>query len=231
MEHLLSERVVTITGAFGHLGEALANLFAESGARLVLIDRSASQLPSSPTLLVLPGVDLTDSCECDDVMRRIEAHYGRLDALVNVVAGFAWEPALVGETRSQDPLRGLNRRAALNLSKAALPLLVQSPAGRIVNIGAGIAVKPEAGKRGQGTSQAAVLRLTEDLVEVLKSQPVTVNAVLSSILDTPQNRAALPGAEYERWVAPEQLSAVILFLLSDAAAHITGAGVLVSGRR
>lgn len=229
MDHSLSDRVVAIIGAYGDLGEALANLFAGCGARLVLIDRMQSPLRSSPTLLVLSRADLSAAPTCHGIVQQIEAHFGRLDALVNVIGGLSSSPML-GDKDLARWLYGLNLRTSLNISKAALPLLLRSPAGRIVNIGSAVAARAGQARGVYGAIKTAVLNLTEDLAEELKGQHVTVNAVLSSILDTPQNRAALPGAEYGRWVAPEQLCAVILFLLSDAATQITGAGVLVSGR-
>jgi NAD(P)-dependent dehydrogenase (short-subunit alcohol dehydrogenase family) len=74
-----------------------------------------------------------------------------------------------------------------------------------------------------------VHRLTESLAEELKNSGVTVNAVLPSIIDTPANRAEMPGAAFVHWVAPADLAAVILFLASDEAKAVTGALVPVTG--
>lgn len=230
MTHSLSRRVVAITGAQGNLGEILARMAAAQGAHLVLIDQAASAISSSAELLVLPGVDLTSYTDCEEVAKRIQEHFGRLDALVNVAGGFAWETVQHGETHTWDRLFELNLRTALNASKALLPLILQSAAGRIVNIGAGAAAKAGLGMGAYAASKSAVLRLTETLAEELKDNGITVNAVLPSILDTPQNRDAMPDAEHDRWVTPAQLSAVILFLLSDAASAVTGAGIPVTGR-
>lgn len=229
MDHL-SDRVVAITGAFGDLGEALANLFAAHGAKLVLIDRTPCSFPSSPTVLVLPSMDLSLVSTCEQIMRHIEGYFGRLDVLVNIVGGLTWDSFLVGDKDKEAAkwLYGRKLRTVLNICKAALPMLLQSPAGRIVNIGSGMAAKNGQGKGIFGTTKTSVLHLTEDLAEELKGQSITINAVLSSIPDTLQNRAALPGAEYDGGVLPGQLCAVIMFLLSDAATQITGAGILVS---
>ena len=114
--------------------------------------------------------------------------------------------------------------------RAALPYLKQSDAGRIVNVGANGALKSAAGMGAYAASKAAVHRLTESLAEELKSSTVTVNAVLPSILDTPQNRADMPDADPAKWVAPADLAAVILFLASPEARAVTGALIPVTGK-
>ncbi|MCY1454645.1 3-oxoacyl-[acyl-carrier-protein] reductase FabG [compost metagenome] len=116
------------------------------------------------------------------------------------------------------------------MSKAALPLLTQGTHGRIVNIGAGAALKAGMGMGAYAASKAGVARLTESLAEELKDTGVTVNAVLPSIIDTLQNRADMPDADFSRWVSPAELAAVILFLLSSEASAVTGALIPVSGR-
>jgi NAD(P)-dependent dehydrogenase (short-subunit alcohol dehydrogenase family) len=230
MNQSLSRRVVAITGALGNLGEALGIMAAAQGANLVLIDHAATSMPSSSKRLVLPGVDLTSFADCQDVARQIEQHFGQLDALVNVAGGFAWEPLLGAQTDTWDRLYALNVRTAVNASKAMLPLLLQSSAGRIVNIGAGAAIKAGLGMGAYAASKSGVLRLTESLAEELKDKGVTVNAVLPSILDTRQNREAMPDADPLRWVTPAKLASVIVFLLSDEASAITGAAIPVNGR-
>ncbi|MBB4864892.1 NAD(P)-dependent dehydrogenase (short-subunit alcohol dehydrogenase family) [Pseudomonas nitritireducens] len=230
MDQPLSQRVVAITGAFGNLGQVLAEMAASQGARLVLIDHASSERHSSADCLLLPDTDLTSSTACQAVAARIEEHFGRLDALVNVAGGFAWEPVQGGDVETWDRLYALNLRTALLTTQALLPLIRRSDAGRIVNLGAGAAAKAGLGMGAYAASKAGVMRLTESLAEELKDQGVTVNAVLPSIIDTPQNRAAMPEAPFDRWVTPQQLAAVILFLLSDAACAISGAAIPVSGR-
>ena len=74
------------------------------------------------------------------------------------------------------------------------------------------------------------MRFTESLAEELKGRDITVNALLPSIIDTPPNRADMPKADFGKWVTPQQLADVILFLLSDEASAITGALIPVVGR-
>ena len=124
----------------------------------------------------------------------------------------------------------LNLKTALNACKAALPYLLESGAGRIVNVGAQTALKAAAGFGPYAASKSAVHRLTESLADELKLKGVTVNAVLPSIIDTPANRRDMPKADFNRWVPPADLAAVILFLASDEAKAVTGALIPVSGR-
>jgi NAD(P)-dependent dehydrogenase (short-subunit alcohol dehydrogenase family) len=119
---------------------------------------------------------------------------------------------------------------AVAASRAALPHLLARGAGRIVNIGANAATRAAAGMGPYAASKAAVARFTESLAEEMKDRGITVNAVLPSIIDTPQNRADMPDADFSRWVAPEAIAEVILFLVSDAAAAVTGALIPVTGR-
>lgn len=230
MTRSLSRRVVAITGALGNLGETLAEMAAAQGADLVLIDQAPIAIPCSANRLILSGVDLTSFADCQEVAQQINDHYGRLDALVNVAGGYAWEPLLGGAIEAWDRLYTLNLRTALNASKAMLPLLLKSSAGRIVNIGASMAAKAGLGMGAYAASKSSVLRLTESLAEELKDMDITVNAVLPSILDTPQNRGAMPDADHQRWVTPAQLAAVILFLISEQASAVTGTGIPVMGR-
>ena len=122
-----------------------------------------------------------------------------------------------------DRLYALNLKTALNACQAALPYLLESGAGRIVNVGAQSALKAASGMGPYAASKSAVHRLTESLAEELKLKGVTVNAVLPSIIDTPANRRDMPKAAFDHWVQPAELAAVMLFLASDEASAVTGA--------
>ena len=118
---------------------------------------------------------------------------------------------------------------ALNASRAAIPHLAASASARIVNIGAIGALQAGAGMGAYAASKAGVHRLTEALAAEWKGK-ITVNAVLPSIIDTAANRASMPKADFAKWVTPQELAEVILFLVSDAASAVTGALLPVSGR-
>ena len=109
--------------------------------------------------------------------------------------------------------------------RAFAPQLLQQGAGKIVNIASRGALAGDAGAAIYSASKSVVVRLTESLSAELKPKGINVNCVLPGLIDTPPNRAAMPNADYSRWVTPEALSQIILFLTSDAAAAIHGAAI------
>jgi NAD(P)-dependent dehydrogenase (short-subunit alcohol dehydrogenase family) len=226
-------KTVIVTGAFGVLGQAVCAAFAGEGARVAAIDLADRPPPSVVQALgdggqIVTGCDLSNPDAALAGVERIAEQLGSIDVLVNVAGGFAWEPLADGSASTWDRLYAINVRTCANMCRAAVPHLVASR-GRIVNIGAASALKAAAGMSAYAAAKSGVHRLTEALAEELKGK-VTVNAVLPSIIDTPQNRADMPNADASTWVAPGELAEVILFLASDAASAITGALLPVVGR-
>jgi NAD(P)-dependent dehydrogenase (short-subunit alcohol dehydrogenase family) len=140
-------------------------------------------------------VDLTDPAAAERAMRTVRERLGALHVLLNIAGGFVWETLEGGDPASWERMHALNVTTAVNATRAALPHLLESGAGRIVNVGAAGAVKAAAGMGPYAASKAGVMRFTEALAEELKTKGVTVNAVLPSIIDTPQNRADMPDAD------------------------------------
>jgi|ERR1700733_724000 len=232
MTLILNGKVVAITGGFGILGAVMVRTVQAAGGSVAAIDRVAvSKAPSAiATALLLGDVELTSSAAATNALKTVNERLGGLDALINIAGAFRWETLEAGSAETWDLLYNVNLRTAVNSSKAALPYLLQRGAGRIINIGAGAASRASAGMGAYAASKAGVARLTEALAEEVKDRGITVNAVLPSIIDTPQNRADMPTADFTRWVRPEAIAATIAFLLSDGAAAITGASIPVSGR-
>ncbi|WP_427789003.1 SDR family NAD(P)-dependent oxidoreductase [Brevundimonas diminuta] len=224
----MSQRVVAITGGYGALGRAVVEAAQARGLSVAVIGRTPPRAPN-PDIFEINGVDLTDAAQAKAAIEAVVAHYGRLDALLNIAGGFVWSP-VEGDGDEFDRMHALNVKTTLNASRAALPHLKASSDGRIVNIGANGAIKAGHGMGAYAASKAGVHRLTEALAEELKSTPVTVNAVLPSIIDTAANRADMPDADPSKWVAPADLAAVILFLASPEARAVTGALIPVMGK-
>ena len=223
----MAERVIAVTGGHGALGRAVVEAALADGLKVAVIDHAAGGVPER--VVELGGVDLTDTAAAVRAMEAVAAHFGRLDALLNIAGGFVWQTVDDAEP-AWDRMYALNVKTALNASRGALPWLKRSDEGRIVNVGANAALKSAAGMGAYAASKAGVHRLTESLAEELKATSVTVNAVLPSILDTPQNRADMPDADPSKWVRPPDLARVMLFLASPESRAITGALIPVVGR-
>jgi NAD(P)-dependent dehydrogenase (short-subunit alcohol dehydrogenase family) len=222
-------KIVVVTGASGALGKVVVASALARGARVAAVDHAASALKPTPERIELGGVDLTDATEAKRAIDAAASHFGKLDALVNIAGGFAFETVVEGDPKTWQRMHALNVLTALNASRSAIPHLTASGAGRIVNVGAMGALQAGAGMGAYAASKAGVHRLTEALAAEWKGK-VTVNAVLPSIIDTAANRASMPNADFAKWVRPEELAEVILFLTSDAASAVTGALLPVNGR-
>jgi NAD(P)-dependent dehydrogenase (short-subunit alcohol dehydrogenase family) len=230
----IAGRKIAVTGAFGSLGAAVVDAAIRAGAQVAAIDRAAAPHPSTAAALksahLFGDVDLGADGVADRTLDTIGRQLGGLDALVNVAGTFRWETVEKGSLATWDLLFNVNLRTAVAASKAAIPLLVGSKAGRIVNIGAAGALKAGNGMGAYAASKAGIFKLTEALAEELKDRNVTVNAILPTTIDTPPNRKDMPDADFSRWVQPAQIADVILFLLSDRAQAVTGALIPVAGR-
>jgi len=222
-------KVIVVTGALGALGKVVAETALARGARVAGVDHAPSQVPAARNRIEIGGVDLSDAAAAKTAIDAVAAHFGGIDALVNIAGGFAFETVVEGDPKTWQRMYALNVLTALNASRAAIAHLIASGTGRIVNVGAIGALQAGSGMGAYAASKAGVHRLTEALAAEWKGK-ITVNAVLPSIIDTAANRASMPGADFKKWVTPQELAEVILFLVSDAARAVTGALLPVSGR-
>ncbi len=229
-----SARTVMVTGAAGNLGQAVASAFGDLGARLVLLDRKLEDLGSrfgdeTDDRLHL-AVDLLDSQRVAAAVAQATGRFGHIDVLCNLAGGFRMGQA-VHETSDEtwNFLFDLNTRSLLNMARAVVPQMIAQGRGRIVNVGAFGARHGAAQMGAYIASKASVIRLTESMAAELREQGINVNCVLPTIIDTPQNRSAMPDADPSRWVAPKDLANVIVFLASDAARAVHGAALPVTG--
>jgi NAD(P)-dependent dehydrogenase (short-subunit alcohol dehydrogenase family) len=230
------EQVIIVTGASGNLGAATARAFQQRGFKTVLVDRSSDRLakvfpdPGQDRLLA-GGIDLTSHAAMDRLVSDVVNRFGRIDVLVNTVG--AWRGGKAVHEASLDDwdfLFEANLRSTLVACRAVAPQMIQQRSGRIINVASRDALKGSAGYAAYSASKSAVIRLTESLADELKTFDITANCILPSTIDTPQNRAAIPKADFSKWVEPAALADVILFLASDAARAVTGAALPVYGK-
>ncbi|UUZ68923.1 SDR family NAD(P)-dependent oxidoreductase [Polaromonas sp. P2-4] len=227
-------QTVMVTGAAGNLGQAVAAAFAGQGARQVLLGRQLDSLRAAfgdegPDRLFL-ATDLLNGQQVAAALAAAVARFGRIDVLCNLAGGFRMGDA-VHETADStwDFLLDINARTLLNMTRAVVPHMIERGGGKIVNVRAYAAQKGVAQMGAYCASKSSVIRLTEAMAAELREQNINVNCVLPTIIDTPENRAAMPGVDPLRWVAPKDLASVIVFLASDAARAVHGVALPVTG--
>ena len=230
-----NNKTIMVTGAAGNLGRAVANAFHQLGGNLVLVDRQIESLQRAfgkdDERRASFAVDLLNQAQVQDAVGSAVSRFGRIDVLCNVAGGFRMGPP-IHETPDQDWnfLFDLNTRSLLHSVRAVVPGMLASRAGKIVNIAANSAQKGVANMGAYCASKDVVIRVTEAMAAELRDSNINVNCVMPSIIDTPENRAAMPDTDFSRWVAPEALADVIVFLASDGARAIHGAALPVVGR-
>lgn len=237
MQMRFSDKVVLVAGGTGGLGRAVSLAFLEEGAKVVVTYRDQKEFDTlkseaGASGLAIEGhyVDVTDEPAVGQLLAKIIAEHGRLDALVNTVGGYAggvnlWEL----ETKVFDQMLALNLRSGYALSRAAIPAMLKQKYGAIVNIASKAALDHGAGAAAYAASKAGALALVDSLAAEVKGTGVRVNSVLPSIIDTDANRKAMPGADFAKWPKPHDIARVILFLCSNDATVIHGAAVPVYG--
>ena len=226
-------KTVIVTGAAGNLGRAVAKAFADLGANLVLVDLKPERLErafgaDSEHRLLAPA-NLLEMSDATRVAHTALDRYGRIDVLCNIAGGFRMGEA-VHETSDENWsfLFDINTRTLLHAARAVVPHMIEAGGGKIVNVGAFAAQKGAAQMGAYAASKSAVIRMTEAMAAELREKYVNVNCVLPTIIDTPENRAAMPKADPAKWVAPADLANVIVFLASDASRAVHGAAVPVT---
>lgn len=220
-------RHIVVTGAFGVLGAAVVRALEREGAKVAAVDRAPK--PAGISGIAFGGIDIADAPSAARVLADAEKQMDGLDGLVNVAGTFRWETLAEGKPETWDFLYNVNLKTAVVASQAALASLVKNK-GAIVNVSAAATAKAAAGMGAYTASKSGVSRLTESLAEEMKAKGVRVNAVLPTIIDTPQNRKDMPDADFSKWVSPDALADVIVFLLSDRSRAITGALIPVAGK-
>lgn len=229
--------VVLVAGGTGGLGRAVTLAFLAEGAKvavtyLVSAEWEALQNGAAANAARLDGysVDVTDEAAVRQLIEKILAKHGRLDALVNTVGGYAgglklWEM----ETKVLEQMLALNLRSGYALSRAAVRAMLKQGRGAIVNVAAKAAFDHAAGAAAYASSKAAALAMVDSLAADVKGTGVRVNSILPSIIDTEANRKAMPKADFSKWPKPEEIARVILFLCSEDAKVIHGAAIPVYG--
>lgn len=171
--------------------------------------------------------NLLQAADCD----RVAKDASPVDGLVHLVGGFGGgQPVAETSDEIWTKMLDLNLRSAYSIFRAVLPQMVKAGKGRIAAVGSRAALEPMANFAAYSVSKAALVTLVKTVALEVKEAGVTVNAILPSVIDTPANRAAMSSADPSKWVTPESIAGLLIWLLSDAARHVNGAAIPIYGR-
>jgi 3-oxoacyl-[acyl-carrier protein] reductase len=245
----LTGRVVAVTGAAQGIGAATARAFAAQKARVAVLDidgagakKVADAIEGGGGRAIAVHVDVTDETAVARALENVMSEFGGLDVLINCAGGYG-RLATVEDmpVEEWDRTVALNLRSVILVSRAAIPHLKRSKAGRIINVssisGRQVTV---ASSPAYGSAKAAVIQLTRFLAQQLGPDGITANAIAPITTLTPRVAALRTEADIERIAAlvplkrlaePEDHAQAMLFLASDAAAYINGVTLDVNGGR
>jgi NAD(P)-dependent dehydrogenase (short-subunit alcohol dehydrogenase family) len=235
----LTGRSAVVTGGTGALGGAIVAALLSAGARVAVPFRKAGELEGLRAQVgdaaegSLSGalLDLSAETAVADFFESVAEDRGGLDLLVNAAGGFAGgKPVHETPWTAWQEMLDTNLKTAVIASRAAVPWMLRRGGGAIVNVSSRPATQAAPRLAAYAASKRAVLALTDAMAAELVESRITVNAVLPSTIDTPANRAAMPDADFSKWVAPEEIARVVLFLAGDDARIVSGAHLPVYGR-
>jgi NAD(P)-dependent dehydrogenase (short-subunit alcohol dehydrogenase family) len=231
-------RIVFITGGTGALGSAVTRSFLDDGAIVAVTYRKAEEFRALAESVVaekerLHGLvaDVTDAASVGETIERVAREIGPIEVFVHVAGGYAGDVGVAETTDDTwNHMMDLNLRSAFYCARAILPQMIERKRGKIVTVASRAAQQVFPGVGAYAASKAGLIALTQVIAAEGADHNIQANAVLPSIIDTPVNRAAMPGADATKWVSPTEIASVILFLASSAADQVSGAAVPVYGR-
>ncbi len=232
--HDFSNKIVLVTGGTGALGSSITKAFLESNATVIssyVNDKETSQThTNSKSAMQLVKVNITNEEETEKLVSNILDKYGRIDILVNVVGAYLGGKSLVElEEKEWDLMMTLNLKSAFLISKHVTRQMVSSKTGKIIHVSSRNGLRSMGYDSAYSASKSGLIRLVESLAEETKESNINVNCIMPSIIDTQANRKTMPNADFTKWVKPEDLANVVLFLSSDEAKTITGAAIPTFG--
>jgi 2-hydroxycyclohexanecarboxyl-CoA dehydrogenase len=230
-------RTVLVTGAGRGIGRSIALRFAEEGARVALVARTASQLEETARQVAAAGgrslalpVDITTAGAADECVARTEKELGPVDVLVNNAGIFIWRPFLKLSPEDWDRVIATNLTAAAAFCRAALSGMVERRRGRIVNVASIHGMRGDANVVAQSAAKFGLIGLTQALAREFRSHNIAVNAVCPGTVENRKDEGEAVHAEplaEKLW--PRDVARAVLFLASDDAAGITGTALEVFG--
>lgn len=217
-------KTVIVTGASGNLGQAVVKKFIDENYFVI-----GTIIPNDPVQIDFPGdkfkkivVDLMNEDDAQKFIDGVIAKHGSIDVAVLTVGGFAM--GKIADTKTADILKQykLNFETAYNVARPAFVQMLQQDSGRIFIIGSkpGLDARNGKGMVAYGLAKSLIFRLAELMNDEAKGKNIVTSVIVPSTIDTPQNRKAMPDANFDNWVNPEAIAEVIYWHCTDEASVI-----------
>lgn len=233
----LNNKVAIITGGTGSLGRAVVTKFLEEDSKVITTYIVESEYEECKTTLKKfePNIkyinaDITNEEDFNKVVEDTKNSLGKIDFLINVAGGFLYKQIIDYEVDEYNEMMDMNLKSCFICSKAVLPTFIENNYGKIVNIAARPGLHGSSGMAAYSAAKAGVMRLTETVADEVKDYGINVNAIIPGTIDTEQNRKDMPDRDFSKWVKPEELAEVILFLVSDESKIVNGAIITALGK-
>jgi NAD(P)-dependent dehydrogenase (short-subunit alcohol dehydrogenase family) len=244
----LKGKVAIISGGASGIGRASALLFASKGCQVMLADEDR---PGAAAVLdelqrgdatrgACMPVDVSDSAQVEAVVKATVARFGRLDILLNSAAIYPTFPSLV-ETPdvAWAQVLSVNLTGTFLFCKHAIPAMLASGEGAIVNLSSIAALRGTSYSVPYGVAKAGVIQLTRAAAVQYGARGIRTNCIVPGLVDTPMSRKSTGTAEeFDRYVqqipvgragTPEDIASLALFLVSKEAVFINGAAIVIDG--
>ncbi len=246
MKNNFSTKTILITGGTGALGRILLKSFLIQNPKTIIVtyrsekemqdlksDLSKSkefQTEDIVSIIDFIKVDISNDNDIKKLISYISERYGQIHILINLVGGYIGGKSIFELTDLEwDKMIEINLKTAFLISKNVIPMMVTNRYGKIVHISSRTGIKAQGKDAAYASSKAALIRFVESVSEDVKDFNININCVLPTIIDTEANRKAMPDADFSKWIKPEDLSNVILFLCSDDSKIINGSAIPTFG--
>lgn len=207
---------VAITGAAGAIGSVTAEVFADAGWTLVLLDygeKNGERLREQfPDAHVYTG-DLTDADAAKEVFDAAQEDAGGLDTVLSIAGGFSMQPAVEATQQDADKMMALNFQTLFQTARASVPHLLDREQAFFLGVSAPAAEDGGAGAALYAASKGAVAAYVKSLDAEYAEDGLRASVLYPmGVVDTPDNRDAMPDSDPDTWIAPRQLAEGMLYL-------------------
>jgi NAD(P)-dependent dehydrogenase (short-subunit alcohol dehydrogenase family) len=210
------DRNIIITGAAGNLGQAVVEKFKREGYRIIatILPDSEQDVENADDVY---EVDVTDEVSVKEFASEVVLQYGEVDAIALLVGGFTMGSIEDTSLADVEKMLKLNFFSAFNMVRNFLPIMKKTDMGHFLFMGARPALQPVEGKNvvAYALSKSLVFDLADYVAEESKGTKIRSHIFVPSIIDTPDNRAAMPDADFSRWVSATEIAEAMHYAVNN----------------